>query len=366
LADPSDIFGGGTGTAFGYTVRYASAVVAAGGNGTTNSVTGGDGNRAWTAVEAAAQASVGQVVFFMDDGDYTLSAALSPSNSGTTANYIVWAGIDNPHGSNSNGGQPKFDQSGGAYLVGNSSVDYWWIENFEFANPAGSSCFQHDDYNRMHNCYLHGSNQTNLVGSIRNTYTHCRSDGANWRGFGYNTGCCAYSCTATGNGLEGFNITSTENWVVNSISHNNGSHGIEFNGYQAHVLNCTVDGNGGSGVFQDAGSDSLVVVRSIITNNSAYGIRTDSSSSIVMSLDNHFHNNTSGNLEGTVPNGGQTTGDPLFMDYAGDDFRLTPGSPASNLQMGSPFVADSWGSKGAIQTRRPMLVHSGTLAGLRG
>jgi len=188
------------------------------------------------------------------------------------------------------------------------------------------------------------------------------------------SGCYFHHCTGAGVSAA-TNSTLSKNYIFNSMFVGNGSHGFSA-GYSADLIlwhsifsnnagdgfrstgtslsapctinNCTFAGNTGDGMeFTSADpATRLVLTSNIFANNGGYGIAGTSTNWVAASTfinsNNCFYNNTSGAVQETDIGTGANvvTTDPLFVNAAGNDFRLQPSSPCR----GAAYMNDVGGA----------------------
>ena len=206
----------------------------------------------------------------------------------------------------------------------------------------------------------------------------------------YVSGCYCHHCTGAGgssassaigghsivnsmfveNGSHGFSVLASSDLVIlGSIFANNAGDGFRSNGPTGEVScmisNCTFAENAGDGLeFLNAASSSLLfLANNIFANNGGYGIAgTDAdwvAGSTFVNSNNCFYNNTSGTVQETDIGTGANviTTDPLFVNAAGNDFRLQPGSPCRGAaymnDIGGAGLSSSDLDIGAVQHSDP-------------
>ena len=131
-----------------------------------------------------------------------------------------------------------------------------------------------------------------------------------------------------------------------AIVRNNLIHGFMFNGIRmadpqtsAIIENNTIVDNKIGVEIDNAESDTQIYIHNnIIANNQSYGIIDDNTSDTqhkhIYSMYDSFWNNTQGDFGGEnsdkIKGIGYLNADPMFVDEAGSDYRLSSGSPCIN------------------------------------
>jgi hypothetical protein len=116
--------------------------------------------------------------------------------------------------------------------------------------------------------------------------------------------------------------------AINCTFQNNaGGEGAVFWGEQFDAVNCTLTGNSGSATI------------------SAYGGNSTLTNTVIRGSGPHFYDDFDGivtysNIEGGYPGDGNIDADPLFVDEAAGNLRLTSGSPC--IDAGSNPAVPEW------------------------
>ncbi|MCA0445377.1 MAG: right-handed parallel beta-helix repeat-containing protein [Bacteroidetes bacterium] len=163
----------------------------------------------------------------------------------------------------------------------------------------------------------------------------------------------------TGNGIK-TNGAGNLSWQVgNNLITGNGQNGILIT-YDCHpslfsygvFFNNVVSGNTADGIlfdevwFSDVISGEFTLSNNIISENGGAGVNRVMNSDVFTVSDvnlifNNVYNNTGGNyLNGFSSGYQELSSDPLFVNAAGSDFHLSPGSPSINAGQPSDAYSD--------------------------
>jgi hypothetical protein len=129
-----------------------------------------------------------------------------------------------------------------------------------------------------------------------------------------------------GIGLILFKITLAT--VQRNLVYANGVSGMDVSSSGGLLRYNTFDGNGGDGLY--AGSQVAMDVRDNLFTHNAYHGTGGFVSSFSPFDHNGFFGNALGPIAGAAPGATDVTADPRYVDWAGGDYRLLPGSPAVN------------------------------------
>lgn len=339
-----------------YAIRYVSSAAAGDGpDGTTSALAGPQG--AWTPAEAIAGEAAGQCVRWMDDGTYTLAAALAPTVDGTTAaGMVVWVGYQNQNGANSNGtaGNPRpliDGDSNAIYGIDCSNVAVLrWFENFEITGCGGAAGFRLYYQSVAHNIYSHTNTGYGIhIDNAMCVALFCQTDG-NANGVRCEMSSSCYGCSSVGNSSMGF----WEGRLVRCVAHAN-LDGFYHNGIPIDLFECTADANTNDGINWNTGFPT-VAVGCLFTSHAGagdLGIEKNTQAKNGFAIHCHYHGNTA-TVTTNMPDVGVTTGDPDYTDAGADDFSLGSSSNAADLEIGAPFAGTNlFIDKGAIGRDEP-------------
>lgn len=258
-------------------------------------------------------------------GTFTQTSKLDfDTNNGTAANPILYIGY-NAFGVEDG---TLFILDGNSAAANNVDINarsYLIFRNFKGINATSSACklvgstIDVDQYN----CAWDDSGSYGIQGTntnYRSCYINVRCKGNSNVGF-YQ---CAregemHFCEASNNGSHGF-LLNTDNYAFNCLAHNNTGRGFWLNSSRSGVVLSTSDWNT-DGIY--VGGNHGMIGLNRLTNNSGYGINHAGASNLI-SFQNAFYNNTSGEKNGTVTsiNDITLTSDG-YTDRANDDFSLS-------------------------------------------
>ncbi len=235
------------------------------------------------------------------------------------------------------------------YLSAGASLTGFTLTNGGATSGGGIQCESSTAV--VSNCVIAGNVAWNSGGGANGgVLNSCLLSGNRAGEGGGAYGSALKNCTVTGNssGFPEFNITgpgggASQSILKNCILSGNRADMSGGGAAQSALINCTLAGN--YATF-GGGADSCTLVHCTVVNNSAYGFPMGSLGAGVLGCavtNSIVHNNNDtvdrpGNFSSstfshscTTPlptNGiGNITNAPLFIDVAGGDFRLQPGSP---------------------------------------
>jgi MYXO-CTERM domain-containing protein len=193
---------------------------------------------------------------------------------------------------------------------------------------------------------VHSQNTGSALSVVGSSFTSCSSYGVHQA-----AGTVTYDgITAAQNSSYGIYVTgNAQATITSSVVRNNGSSGIvvgpSVSGKVTTITGTTINANNGHGVSSQAsaGSCTLSVQNSIITNNQ-YGVVRGDASTVSVSFSDVW-NNSFANYSGTISQGsGVISANPLYV--SGTNLRLTSRSPARFGAMGGgdmgalPYTGD--------------------------
>ncbi|QDS99343.1 hypothetical protein HG15A2_26660 [Adhaeretor mobilis] len=257
-----------------------------------NSGTGPDSGDAWATINHAATSSLqpGDIVY-VQAGTYT--EYVSPSVDGEIGVPIRFIG----------------DYQG--------DVSDWSAGDVSIVAPSGQrSLYVDDNYLEFTGFHIVGN-------TIQPLYIYNAS--------GIRVNDCDVSC-ASQHGIYCYNSTAT---FVNLLIHDCNNYGVYvFGSAELHMWNCTIVGNGSTGVV-NANTSTIFVTNSIFANNGLYGLR-ELGGPINQSY-NLYHGNTNGNYTGTTVGAGVIDGDPRFV---GGGYELDLDSTAINAGLDASGIVN--------------------------
>lgn len=133
------------------------------------------------------------------------------------------------------------------------------------------------------------------------------------------------------NASRGFSVTGLAGSISDCLVYDNGSYGIYATSGSAvsnlSVVGNTVTDNGSYGMYFTGSSNNRVTVRdNIVVQNATRGIYRSSSPTVTTSYNLVWNNGT--DYSGVSPGTGAIAENPLFVNAAASDYRITSRSPA--------------------------------------
>jgi hypothetical protein len=233
----------------------------------------------------------------------------------------------------------------GAYGFQSTLYNFYTVQDLHFYNLAGlggqefntGSCW------RVLHCKVDNCDGGFLAGGL-STFVDCTTVNISSY-YGFQDRSQYVRCQAlwtVGTNAVGFYINCTTSYHSTSID-DCLVHGCNYQGIRlvntssstglVTIKNCTLDGCA-TGIQVDYGFNNAIILvnNCILSNNSSYGILSNSGSSGMVIDGNHFYSNgtdTSGLL---FSDANSTSGDPQFIDRAGHDFHIARSSPAARFR----------------------------------
>lgn len=247
---------------------------------------------------------------------------------------------------------------------------YTWVENFEITASSGTGITAAGAGSTVRNVKvatvnagINSTGQTRIIG--------CEVTGSATYGLqyaqnninGYVSGCYIHDNTGDGVLVSGSNSPT----IYNTIIESNGGRGILLstafataNALRAMILNCTIYGNGDSGLeVSDADANVWIENSIFMDNGNAAGEYNVEWVAGAAEYQGYHYNNcyykSSNNLSGLTTNSTEITTDPLFLDAANGDFRLSASSPCKATGGPGTFLGSiaSYNDMGAVQRQEP-------------
>ena len=156
------------------------------------------------------------------------------------------------------------------------------------------------------------------------------------------TGCTISGNTTTGGsrggGIYNYGSVSLANCLLTSNTAQDGAGFYNVSSESVALINCTIAGNRGSGIYNvtpaaSPSGSTLTLTNSIVYENTGGGIGNGSQNTSVATA-------TYSDLQGGFPGTGNIDADPLFANAAGGDFHLNLGSPclSAGTHTGAPIT----------------------------
>lgn len=346
------------------TQRYVRADAAGGGNGTTDTNSGGTG--AWTLAEALAAYTSGMCVNVRSGTYANTTTDRTFATNGTVTAPVWFRGFNATPGdceADPTLAHPQITFTTGRF-IGTGAHLIWSCLDVSGARTTNSQASTTGASCRSHRCRFTntGTNANSLALSVGGTgqlslsFCYLSADSAAGSVLTTTTGTFVYRSAFEGGGA-GINPTGGNLFVVQSALNRCGSHG--FNAATTSnlfVVGCTIAGCGGDGVRLAATPNFGMIAHCLIAQNGGWGINNSTGTAITLMhrYGNDFYSNTSGNETGLGDSPSISelaeSASP-FANLAGGDLALLVTSAARGGG-GGPFENQSYsgyGDVGAIQ-----------------
>jgi hypothetical protein len=361
-----------------WTERYVRSDAAGGGDGTTNTNSGGTG--AWTLTEAVAAVAAGHRVNVRAGTYANTTTTHTFATAGTTTAPIWWRGFtsspgdldteptsnrvpgtDTPHFTSTTG---RLLFSGAYQIVSNLAATATGAINNSLLNASGGTFKGHRL--RLDNQSANASSRALTTATVNgNEFTACY-----FKATSTATSVAQYTATALflgcafeggGIGLDGNTSTVV---VTGCVFNNLGSHGILSTSTQIVVTGCTFYSCGGDGIRMStvpAAAGLHTIAHCLFSENNGYGINNSSGANTanISRIGNHFHGNVTDkeNGFGDMPSiAEQTDSSSPFTNAAGGNLTLVSTSNAKSKGVPGLFENQSYTSAldiGAVQIVEP-------------
>lgn len=278
----------------------------------------------------------------------TLASSFQPTASGTNNTPIYMTGGNATDGSIDGSIAYVDANSAAAHCIHMNAATQWRFFGNMNLTGATSHGFHGDNANWIATLFnvtaeSNGGDGIHLyeTNQYQRAIVNCNAyDNSNY-GI-YTRGCPIINCQVDNNTADGIRVQNLNMGaaIVGCRATNNGDEGIYIDVASGSSSNrpvtidhCTIADNTNNGIqFDDNEGGQLYVVRNcILSGNGAYGISVAVSSIVANLYRNHYHSNTSGNYENVDPLSGivegATSGDPLYVNSAGEDYRPRIASP---------------------------------------
>ena len=340
-----------------WTERYVRDDAAGGGDGTTNTNSGGTG--AWTLAEALAAYASGQRVNVRAGTYANTTTSRTFGTAGTTTAPVWWRGFNTTPGdidTDNTLAKPSITFTTGVMIVSAAHQMFSALSISGAATSVGQVQITNATTVgvRFHRCRIEctGTNANSSAFGFNNspngglTFSNCwlkATSSANGvlggsNGAGTNWSVILHSCVIEGGG-DGVRMTGTTGTnqlvAVGCIFDSCGSDGVEIAGANSgmHLIDrCTFYNCGGDGVRVSATITGLLAVtNSIFSQNGGYGINnsTGTNTNIIKRMRNLYYSNTSGTENGFGDNSSfsdQTDSASPFVGASSDNFSLVASS----------------------------------------
>jgi hypothetical protein len=361
-----------------WTERYVRSDAAGGGDGTTNTNSGGTG--AWTLAEAVAAVAAGHRVNVRAGTYANTTTTHTFATAGTTTAPIWWRGFtstpgdldaepttnrvpgtDTPHFTSTTG---RLIFSGAYQMVSNLAATATGAINNSILNASGGTFKGHRL--RIDNQSANASSRAVTSTSVNgNEFTACyfKATSTATSIVNYTSITTFHGCVFEGGGI-GIDGNTSSLCVMGCVFNNPGSHGILSTGSQIVYVGNTFYSCGGDGISIStlpAATSLHIIANNIFSDNAAYGINnsTGANTANISRIGNLFYNNTTNkeNGFGDMPSvAEQTDSSSPFTNAAGGDLSLVSTSNAKSKGVPGLFENQSYTSAtdiGAVQIVEP-------------
>jgi hypothetical protein len=307
------------------------------------------------------------------------------TNSGTEADKIIIEAVDETTGVRLTVEDtlpvivPSAALGNGVFLLSNS-IDYTdWHLIVVNGDGGGANVADHGwdcndsgcRFHRLFNCRVYDTNAACILAAWRyGLVSQCIASGSTTGEgirIGYNNN-TVVGCTSYENATYGIIFSASYSTVESNTCYGNGSDGIYVGADASHIVHNTCVGNAGSGIELTSGAQGNNVWNNICVDNS-----DGENYKLINSNPRHNffgYNHSHGSATHTdvvadgawadLLGGGNTSGDPLFVDKTNHNYTLQSHSPASQngfppyMAVDADFDAiTNYMSKGTIQRKEP-------------
>jgi len=228
---------------------------------------------------------------------------------------------------------------------------YYTFRNFRFTGGSSHGVDLTDEDNVFFSrCRFDNNGSNGILGDNLYVFSLCQADNNSLSGM--ELGIAGYYCSLVSfsNTSFGLNQTGTVGVLYNCILYENRRDQVSFGG-EAFILNSTIDGNNSTELGID-GIRALSIVANTILYDCSTGIDGNpGSEDLCVSLHNLFHSNTA-DVANWPTDPSDIIADPLFVNAAANDYRLSDASPArqAGIDAGEVVNGASYVDVGAQQS----------------
>ena len=285
-------------------------------------------NGAWRTIQHAMdQVVAGDRVYVKDTGVYA-EPAITAKTVGTSPNPIIFEGYTTTPGDL---GKVTITSTGGRGMSFGALSWYYIMKNFLFDNHSIFGVDAGNADNMMwFNCAFNNSSSNGIITDNSVMFVHCEARNNGGVGIDADFTTTFIGCIASGNGGDGL-FSAGGDLIYRCVSYNNTGDAMDLS--SGRVIQCTIDGDSVSTEGADiASSITALSMENIIKDCASIGVRL--SASLQPSASFVGYNLMEGNPTNYSGGSGEfvgfsdVSGDPSFVDEAGDDYRVTEDSPA--------------------------------------